>query len=156
MDRRRNLVLSTAKHVFLLVIFTLIVGTGHLWAQRSPRDVDPERVQAARIAFITSRISLKPEQAEKFWPIFNEFTEFRDATMRTMGDLGQGAESLSEEEAKSRLQQRIQLQQKLLEEEKTFIASSAKVLSYKQILLLQNIAKDFNRHIYQRQRGGGN
>jgi hypothetical protein len=113
-------------------------------------------VQAARIAFITSRISLKPEQAEKFWPIFNEFTEFREATMRSMGDLGQGAESLSEEDAKSRLQQRLQLQQKLLEEEKTFIAASAKVLSYKQILLLQNIAKDFNKHIYQRQRGGEN
>jgi arginine utilization protein RocB len=113
-------------------------------------------MQAARIAYITTRISLKTEQAEKFWPLFNSFTESREASMRAMGDLSKGVESMTEEEAKSRIQQKLQIQQKLVQDEKIFVAEAAKVLTYKQLLLLQNIAKDFNRYLYERGRGRGN
>jgi len=113
-------------------------------------------LQAARIAFITTRINLKTEQAEKFWPLFNTFTESREASMRTMGDLSRGVENMSEEEAKSRIQQKLQIQQKLVQDEKIFVADAAKVLTYKQLLLLQNIARDFNRHLYDRGRPKGN
>ena len=42
------------------------------------------------------------------------------------------------------------------EDEKIFVADAAKVLTYKQLLLLQNIARDFNRHLYDRGRPKGN
>ncbi len=76
--------------------------------------------------------------------------------MRTMGELSKGVESMTEEEAKSRIQQKLQIQQKLVQDEKIFVAEAAKVLTYKQLLMLQNIAKDFNRHLYERGRGRGN
>jgi len=156
MDRRRNLVLNpmNALKIYLLLLF--MAASSLAFAQRGGQPVDPERLQAARIAYITTRISLKTEQAEKFWPLFNSFTESREASMRTMGDLSKGVESMTEEEAKSRIQQKLQIQQKLVQEEKIFVAEAAKVLTYKQLLLLQNIAKDFNRHLYERERGRGN
>ncbi|OYX13815.1 MAG: hypothetical protein B7Z16_15240 [Algoriphagus sp. 32-45-6] len=125
-------------------------------AQRPGQKVDPERLQAARIAFITSRIELTSEQAEKFWPIFNKYTETREATMRQLGDLNRGTSEISEEEAKKRIQKRFELQEKLLVDEKTFVAEVSAVLNQKQILRLNSIARDFTRHIYQRQRGSGN
>ena len=156
MDRRRNLVLTpmTALKIYLLLLF--MAGSSLTFAQRNGQPVDPERLQAARIAFITTRINLKTEQAEKFWPLFNTFTESREASMRTMGDLSRGVENMSEEEAKSRIQQKLQIQQKLVQDEKIFVADAAKVLTYKQLLLLQNIARDFNRHLYDRGRPKGN
>ena len=63
---------------------------------------------------------------------------------------------MSEEEAKSRIQQKLQIQQKLVQDEKIFVADAAKVLTYKQLLLLQNIARYFNRHLYDRGRPKGN
>jgi hypothetical protein len=75
--------------------------------------------------------------------------------MKSISELNRGIESVSEEEAKSRVQKRIQLQQKMLEEEKNFSSLISKVISYKQLMMLHNIARDFNRHIYQRQRGSG-
>lgn len=120
-------------------------------AQRPP--VDQEKLQAARIAFITTRIDLKPEQAEKFWPIFNEYNDDREATMKQISQLGKDLETISEEEAKSRIQKRFQLQSELLKEEQAFVTDVSKVLSSKQILMLNNIARDFNRHLYQRGRG---
>ena len=138
-----------------LVVFFLHIA-GNAFAQRPNPTIDPEKLQAARIAFITSRIDLKPEQAERFWPIFNSYTEQREAVMKSIAELSKGIESVSEEDAKSRVQKRLQLQQKMLEEEKNFSSSISKVISYKQLLMLNNIARDFNRHIYQRQRNSNN
>jgi len=139
---------------YLIILF--LFATGNLMAQRPNPNIDPEKLQAARIAFITSRIDLKPEQAERFWPIFNKYTDQREATMKSMSELSLDLESISEEEAKSKIQKRIQLQQKMLDEEKTFSNEISKIITYKQLLTLHNIARDFNRHIYQRQRGSGN
>ncbi len=138
---------------YLGVLFLLFAVNA--MAQRPNQNIDPEKLQAARIAFITTRIDLKPEQAEKFWPIFNSYTDQREAVMKSISELNRGIESVSEEEAKSRVQKRIQLQQKMLEEEKNFSSLISKVISYKQLMMLHNIARDFNRHIYQRQRGSG-
>ncbi len=160
MERRRNLVLSPMKNLKLYLLLFCLLGAGNLLAQRSGggdggRPVDPERLQAARIAFITARISLKAEQAERFWPIFNSFTESREAHMKTIAELGRGVETMNEEDAKNRLMQKLQLMQKLVDEEKAFVASAGKILTFRQLLQLQNIAKDFNRYFYQRQRGTG-
>lgn len=156
MDRRRNLVLNPMKALKIYLLLFFMAASSLAFAQRGGQPVDPERMQAARIAFITTRINLKTEQAEKFWPLFNSFTESREASMRAVGDLSKGVESMTEEEAKSRIQQKLQIQQKLVQDEKIFVAEAAKVLTYKQLLLLQNIAKDFNRHLYDRGRERGN
>ena len=157
MDRRRNMVLSPRKQFRMYFLLLFLLAAGNVWGQRGGgrEAIDPERLQTARIAYITTRISLKPEQAEKFWPVFNTFTNSRETLMRTMGDLSRGAETIGEEEAKSKLNQKLQLQQKLVDEEKVFIAEASKIVTYRQLLLLQNIARDFNRYLYDRQRGPG-
>lgn len=132
-----------------------MVGFSSAYAQRSGTPIDQERVKAARVAYITTRINLKPEQAEKFWPLFHAFTSARESSMHTIAALGRGIESVTEEEAKSRIQQKLQLQQKLIQEEKSFVTEAAKTLTYKQLLALQTIAKDFNRHLYERGRERG-
>lgn len=41
-----------------------------------------ERVQAERIAYITSKVELTPAEAEKFWPVYNEISARREAAMQ--------------------------------------------------------------------------
>lgn len=142
------------KYTLFLVCLMLLVSVNAI-AQRPSQQIDPERLQAARIAFITSRIELSPVQAEKFWPIFNKYTDSREKAMRQLGELNRGTAEISEEEAQRRIQKRFELQEKLLRDEQAFVAEVSKVLDYKQILRLNSIARDFTRHIYQRQRGGG-
>lgn len=139
------------KNLKLFLLIFLFSLASDLLAQRPT--IDPEKLQAARVAFITTRIDLKPEQAEKFWPIFNSYTEKKEATMREIGGLNRGASEVTEEEAKSRIQRKFQLEEKLLKEEQAFVAEASKILSSKQILMLNGIARDFARQLYQRQRG---
>ena len=75
--------------------------------------------------------------------------------MRQIAELNRNSESISEEQAKERIKKRFELQQALLNEEQQFVQKASGVLTAKQILMLNNIARDFTRQLYQRQRGGG-
>ncbi len=131
----------------------ILLFLGLSWEAFAQRPaVDREKLEAARVAFITTRIDLKPEQAEKFWPLFNEFNDSRESTMRQISQLSKNIDAISEEEAKTRIQKRMQLHSQLLKEEQDFVNKVSAVLSSKQILLLNNVARDFTRHLYQRSR----
>src|SRR5882762_2227256 len=41
-----------------------------------------EKIKAARIGLITQRLNLTPEQAQKFWPLYNEFVQKRGDLMK--------------------------------------------------------------------------
>jgi hypothetical protein len=136
------------------LLLCLLLSAGMAFAQRpASQNYNREQLQAARIAIITSRLDLKPEQAEKFWPVFNEYSEKRETTMREIGRLSDPATTISEEEAKSRINKRFQLQQKLIDEERKFVEEISKVITFNQSLKLNSIARDFTRQIYQRGRG---
>lgn len=49
------------------------------WAQQGrPEKFDHEQFKANKIAFITQALNLKPAEAEKFWPIYNQFENERN------------------------------------------------------------------------------
>jgi hypothetical protein len=139
--------------IFLILNFWIILS---VQAQR--RGIDRERLEAARIAFITTRLDLSPEQAEKFWPIFNEFNEQREEKLKQIASLNprSSTESISKEEAQRLIKQRFELQRELIEDEEAFVQKAAIVISYQQILQLNSINREFARSIYQRQRDNRN
>jgi hypothetical protein len=57
--KRRAVVLIS----IMILSFTLVL------AQNPNR----ERLEAYKIAFFTKRLNLSPQEAEKFWPVYNEF-----------------------------------------------------------------------------------
>lgn len=139
------------KKFTLLILFSLAIGAAY--AQRPGERYDPEKLKAAKVAFITTRLDLNSDQAEKFWPIYNEFSDKRESMLREMAGLNNRRETpISEEEAKSRIAKKFELEQKLLNEEKVFVEKASKVISYNQIFLLNGLSRDFARQIYQRQR----
>jgi hypothetical protein len=139
--------------IFLILNFLIILS---VQAQR--RGIDRERLEAARIAFITTRLDLSPEQAQNFWPIFNEFNEQREEKVTQIASLNprSNTEPISKEEAQRLIKQRFELQRELIEDEEAFVQKAATVISYQQILQLNSINREFARSIYQRQRQNRN
>jgi hypothetical protein len=139
--------------IFLILNFLIILS---VQAQR--RGIDRERLEAARIAFITTRLDLSPEQAQNFWPIFNEFNEQREEKLKQIASLNprSNTEPISKEEAQRLIKQRFELQRELIEDEEAFVQKAATVISYQQILQLNSINREFARSIYQRQRQNRN
>lgn len=56
-------------NLFIALLFLLAIpGT----SQEFPRS-SQERFNAQRIAFFTERLNLTPEEAQKFWPVYNKY-----------------------------------------------------------------------------------
>ena len=63
----------------LLLIITMFLTVG-VTALRAQDDEDGKqnaggRVEALKIAYLTKKLNLSTEEAQKFWPIYNKYTE---------------------------------------------------------------------------------
>lgn len=64
---------------------------------------DKDKFKSEKIAFITTELNLTPAEAEKFWPVYNQMTEEKQAALKTVMDAYKNLEdavknSASEEE----------------------------------------------------------
>ena len=140
------------KYTILVILFFIVIGTS--LAQRPGDRYDREKLEAARVAFITTRLDLKPEQAERFWPIFNVFNDAREKNLKEMSELGRVKDiEISESEAKARITKKFEIQRKMIVDEEKFVRDLSSVLTYNQIIQLNGLSREFARHIYQRRKG---
>ena len=43
--------------------------------QQQQQQADGGKLKALQIAYLTNKLNLKPEEAERFWPVFNQYQE---------------------------------------------------------------------------------
>jgi len=141
------------QRTILLTLSLLFIGIAG-YAQRDRGDrVDREKLESARVAFITNRLGLTPDQAEKFWPMFNQHNESRRDHMRRLYEISkEGGENPTESKAKELIQKRFQIQEDMLKEEKGFMQNITAVITPVQAFKLSEANRDFTRQIYQMQR----
>jgi len=148
----------------ILIILLMVFSTSLMAQQRrSPdrqheRSYDKEKLESARIAFITNRLSLTPNQAEKFWPLYNQNMEKRSELMREMTRINRtDTQNLSDNRANELIDRKLEIQQSLLDIEKSFMKEITTVISPTQALQLGGVNRDFTRQLYRMQgesRGG--
>lgn len=140
------------KRIVLAVIgfvaFTLYVnGQEDQVMQQDPNA--RAKIEAARIALISERLGLTPEQAERFWPIYREFTqrrgelisEFRQAQRET------GPNNNDPQKQKALVELGLKIKQRELDLEKDYSKRMMNVISAQQVLNLRNAEKEFQRMI---------
>jgi hypothetical protein len=60
-------------------IFALLILAGFTFSGAVAQNQGREKLDAYRIAFFTKRLNLTPQEAEKFWPVYNEFQNKRNS-----------------------------------------------------------------------------
>jgi hypothetical protein len=61
------------KSKIICSVLTVIFSVMNIAAQNA----NLERLNAYKIGFLTKRINLTPKEAEKFWPVYNEYQDSR-------------------------------------------------------------------------------
>lgn len=104
-----------------------------------------EKVEAARIALITNRLGLTPEQAEKFWPIYREFAQKRQEIRKEFRQVQQGVEQNKPDRQKQEelVKLGFQLKQNELNLEKDYSGRIMNIISAQQMLNLRKAEQDF-------------
>ncbi|MDH3710993.1 MAG: hypothetical protein OER04_13955 [Cyclobacteriaceae bacterium] len=133
----------------ILIIWVLaFLGTG-VYAQNPKAK---EKIESARIGFITERLGLTPDQAEKFWPLYNEFrTKNQEASVdlrsyRTSIDINE----MTEEQSKRLVELDLQLKQRRLDLEKEYSQRMLGVISNQQVASLKRAERDFRDMLRRR------
>lgn len=150
---------SKIKHMKKLMTLVPFLFLSILALAQRPQgqSYDKEKLEAARIAYITNRIDLSPEQAEKFWPIYNKFQEERNQILEQLSGINRSsmAQDLSDTKAKELIERKLKLQQQALDLEKNFYEDIIKVIQPVQALKMGNVNRDFTRQVYHMQQNRG-
>ncbi|MEP1032147.1 hypothetical protein [Ekhidna sp.] len=111
-----------------------------------------KKIEAAKIALITERLELSPQQAEKFWPIYREFGKQRleirkdfDHARRTFDP-----NRASEEENKKMLEMANQVKERQLKLERAYSDRILKVITTRQLNNLRKAENDFKEMLLRR------
>ncbi|MCK4569485.1 MAG: hypothetical protein KAT76_04290 [Bacteroidales bacterium] len=112
-----------------------------------------ERIKASKIAFITEQVDLSPEEAEKFWPIYNEQNKKREELTHTLMERFKGHEEnleISNEQAEEMMQQGFKQEEALLDLKREYHKKFTEILSATKVMKLYHAENNFRRGLMER------
>ncbi|QKG55889.1 hypothetical protein GKZ68_04075 [Hymenobacter sp. BRD128] len=131
-------------------------------ASRQPAQAQARRPGAsisqldnAKIAFITSRLTLTQDQAQRFWPVYNDFVTKRRELNRSARQLRRDADNpgLSDAQLRDNFTQDFAIRQQQLNLEKDYFEKLQKVLALRQVAQLYQAERDFTKEVLKRVAG---
>lgn len=139
--------------LLILVCASSFAQPGSRVKQRIQQKKDD--IKAMKIAFITSELSLTPDEATKFWPLYNAFEEkqrdLRQERLKNYLDRVD-PDKLSEKEAAGLLTQMESAELELFQSRKAFAASLKGVIPSVKILKLRKAEEEFSKKLLQQYR----
>ncbi len=135
------------KKVILWSFFML--GLAFIAIAQRPNERKKDRMENYQIAFITERLNLTTDEAQKFWPIYNQYRQEvkklrQDAKDQKMVD------DMSEAEAEQFIKATFDKDSRELDLRKEFSQKLRGVLSAKKIARLQGLEKEFKKELLER------
>ncbi len=139
------------KNSFLILgAFLMVFGV------RAQDDRNKEQIKTLKIAFFTEQLSLSPDEAAVFWPIYNahekEKEAVRDQQRREIRDRFPNLDEITEKEARKALERYLELEEREEELDKAFYEQIAREFSAVRTLKLFQAERDFRRRLFQEYR----
>jgi hypothetical protein len=118
------------------------------------RDVG-EQVQVERIAYYSEKIGLTTEEAQLFWPIYNEMDNKKNALFEERAAIMQrftNANNMSDRQIDEQLNRLVAIQQQEMALPAEYDAKFRKVLSSRKVMNLYVAEMGFRTYLLQRMR----
>ena len=106
-----------------------------------------ERLEATKIAFISQKMDLSPKEAEKFWPIYNQYEKENRELLKQRREMAQSKLDMSPE---NRLNEQFEFEEKMLEIRKKYTKEFGKAVPTEKVLRLFEAERDFRKELLQR------
>jgi hypothetical protein len=101
-----------------------------------------QKIKAAHAAYITERLELTPEEAEKFWPVYREYTQKRQGLRQQFREARK-----SGQDEKALLDLDLKIKQQELDLEKDYSERFQKIITPQKLRKLRQAEGDFKRLI---------
>lgn len=139
------------RNKYILILILLLTSLGVF--SQSGKD----KVESLLIGFITKQVNLSPDEAQKFWPLYNEYLDKLSSSRREFKkqfSKFESEENLSEKDAEAYITAEINLKQRESELFKEYYEKFKKVIPSKKVVRLRKAEDDFKRELLKQLKGG--
>lgn len=140
-----------------LLILSTVVLLGSLQFVKAQEELEPskrERLEALKVAYLTEKLNLTPEEAQRFWPLYNELDdkmrELRKQQRGNRANAKQNFDSISDADVAKSIDQELNLEQKELDLKKDYNERFKKILPIKKVAKLYAAEHGFRKELLHR------
>lgn len=143
-----------------LLIVCLILSSFPLFAQKKEsKDEKKQRIEAARVSFITKKLELTPEESKEFWPVVNEMETKIKISRKALKDrfkkMKQEDEKIDEKTYKKLIEDMHEQQISILEIKNEYVQKIASVIGYEKTFRFEHqIQREFKKQLMDRMKKG--
>lgn len=143
-----------------LLIVCLILSSFPLFAQKKEsKDEKKQRIEAARVSFITKKLELTPEESKEFWPIVNEMETKIKISRKALKDrfkkMKQEDEKIDEKTYQKLIEDMHEQQISILEIKNEYVQKIASVIGYEKTFRFEHqIQREFKKQLMDRMKKG--
>ncbi len=128
----------------LAVLGMMMVQAAFAQPQNERRD---EKIKAYRAAVFTQVLNLTSEEAEAFWPIYNDFLDKKDdMNIKPGKDL----DSMTDAELEEQLKRHFENRQREIDLEKEMVQKLRKVLPIRKLAKLPRAEREFRESVVKK------
>jgi len=111
-----------------------------------------ERVKALRVAYISEKLNLTTDEAQRFWPVFNQFDDKMDGLHKQKRQLmfklrPENASRLSEKETTILMDEDDRLEEEIQNNRRQLVKNLQGVIPNQKILMLRQIEVEFKQKL---------
>lgn len=134
------------------IMMCMVLISGAALGQNEPTRFQEAmaKMKADRVSFLTDKLHLTVEEAEKFWPVYNEYQTKREEMMwgkreKMHRDFDQS--KLTDEEMNKMLNDILDQEVKLAQLKKDYFIRLKDVLPTRKVLTLHRVEQEFMNHM---------
>ncbi len=110
-----------------------------------------DRLEALKVAYLTKELSLTPEEAQSFWPLYNEMTEKMGETKKQRREnrlsTKRDHNKMSDADLSKAVDRELELEQQELDLKKKYTEQFKKILPIRKVAKLHVAEKGFRKEL---------
>jgi Spy/CpxP family protein refolding chaperone len=119
---------------------------------------NPDKIKSLKVGFITQELELTSQEAEKFWPVFNEYdkqmSQLNEERIESLKKLYTLSSDASEDEIQALIQKGFKAERSITELREKFHKKFVAILPLYKVAKLYAVELEFQRKVMQHIRSG--
>jgi hypothetical protein len=137
-------------HMKYLMLIGLMLCVGASTVSAQPKqEARAEKIKAYRVAVFTEILNLSSEEAQDFWPIYNEYLDKRESLQKEL-KMTRQIDGMNDNEVEDYIKKYFELRNKELDLEKDLTQKLRKVLPLRKIAKIPVAEREFREALVQK------
>lgn len=158
-DLIKTLIPKIMKRFIFALLLTPMIMMAQPERERPDRTQMRERIKSERIAFITEQVKLSPEEAQSFWPVYNNFTSELEQIRKDLRKLRKNRSAQLDKLSDKELDEAFAEELRLMDRQNTLMKENhqqiRKILPARKVAQLYDAEQKFRIQLMKRMRERG-